>query len=149
MLAFILGLVGITAGHVSIQHNNVMLPWLLLETEVRWKLDDLYEIVIKDDNGKRDTQDMALLYMLAQNGHHGSEYASHQMNSILPLLVLNKDRLQIKSNASCLISIKNSRKPFEEKWTRIETIKIAVDDDDARSNYSEWSNKAYAIYFVP
>ena len=28
--------------------------------------------------------------MLAQNGHHGSEYASHQMNSILPLLLLNK-----------------------------------------------------------
>ena len=50
----------------------------------------LYEIFIQDDNGKRDTKDMALLYMLAQNGHHGSEYASHQMNSILPLLLLNK-----------------------------------------------------------
>jgi len=47
---------------------------------------------------------MALLYMLAQNGHHGSEYASHQMNSILPLLVLNKDRLQIQSHASATIS---------------------------------------------
>ena len=42
---------------------------------------------------------MALLYILAQNGHHGSEYASHQMNSILPLLVLNKDCLHVKPYA--------------------------------------------------
>ena len=33
---------------------------------------------------------MALMFMLAQNGAHGSEYAEHQMSSILPLLLLNK-----------------------------------------------------------
>ena len=30
------------------------------------------------------------MLMLAQNGHHGSEYAQGQMNSLLPLIILNK-----------------------------------------------------------
>jgi len=50
---------------------------------------------------------MALLYILAQNGHHGSEYASHQMNSILPLLVLNKDCLQVKPYTSSSLGFNN------------------------------------------
>ena len=70
------------------------------------------------------------------------------MNSLLPLLVLNKDCLQVKpyENASLgyrtpsgTINLKTSLscKPVVEKRTRIETIKIVVDDDDARSNYSQ------------